>query len=114
MTELLRNAWKFYQMIHRYWSDEIEEKMGMYPYWSANKWTDVLSKGGGQEKRFQYCLKPICPEKLLYTFEPFKIIQEKLILEMLASMLHCKTVYCYQRILPRTFITSETERDSDQ
>ena len=52
----------------RYWSDEIEEKMDMYPYWSANKWTDVLSKGGGQEKRFQYCLKPICPEKLLYIF----------------------------------------------
>ena len=38
----------------------------MAPYWSAEKWIDVLSKGGGQKKRFQYCLKPNCPKKLLY------------------------------------------------
>ena len=50
----------------RYWSDEIKEKMIMAPSWSADKWTDVLSKGGGQKKRFQYCLTPNCPEKLLY------------------------------------------------
>ena len=35
-------------------------------YWSADKWIDILSKGGGQNKRFQYCLKPNCREKLLY------------------------------------------------
>ena len=38
----------------------------MAPYWSAEKWIDVLSKGGGQKKRFQYCLKPEHPEKLLH------------------------------------------------
>ena len=38
----------------------------MVPHWSAEKWIDALSKGGGQKKRFQYCLKPNCPEKLLY------------------------------------------------
>ena len=38
----------------------------MAPHWSAEKWTDVLSKGGGQKKRFQYCLKPDHPQKLLY------------------------------------------------
>ena len=31
-------------------------------------------------------------------FEPFKVIQEKLIFEMLVSILHCKTMYCHQRI----------------
>ena len=36
--------------------------MGM----AADKWIDVLSKGGGQKKRFQYGLKPNCPEKLMY------------------------------------------------
>ena len=48
------------------------------------------------------------------TFEPFKVIQEKLILELLVSILHCKTMYCYQKILPSKFITSETERYWDQ
>ena len=37
----------------------------MAPHWSAEKWIDVLSKGGGQKKRFRYCLKPVHPEKLL-------------------------------------------------
>ena len=50
----------------RYWSDEMKEKISIAPYWSAEMWIDVLSKGGGQKKRFQYCLKPKCPEKLLF------------------------------------------------
>ena len=37
--------------------------------------------------------------------------QENLILEMLVSILHCKTMYCYQRFLPSAFFTSETERN---
>ena len=45
---------------------QMKEKMSMAPYWSADKWTDVLSKGRGQKKRFQYCLKPNCPETLQY------------------------------------------------
>ena len=44
----------------------LVRRNNMAPYWSAGKWIDVLSKGGGQKKRFQYCLKPNCPEKLLY------------------------------------------------
>ena len=36
------------------------------------------------------------------TFEQFKDIQEVL------SILHCKTMNCYQTVLPRRFITSET------
>ena len=50
----------------RYWSDEVKQDLKMAPYLSAEKWMDVLSKGGGQKKRFQHCLKPKCPEKLLY------------------------------------------------
>ena len=41
------------------------------------------------------------------TFEPFKVIQEMLVLEMLVSILHCKTMYCYSRISPNVFITSK-------
>ena len=33
---------------------------------AAQKWTDVLATGGGQKKRFQHCLKPDEPERLLY------------------------------------------------
>ena len=43
----------------------------MAPYWAAERWIDGLSKGGGQKKRFQFCLKPNCLEKLLY----FRAIQ---------------------------------------
>ena len=50
----------------RCWSDEVKQESKMAPHWSANKWIDVLSKGGGQKKRFQYCLKPDCPGRLLY------------------------------------------------
>ena len=84
----------------RYWSDEVKQKLNMAPHWSAETWIDVLSEGGGQKKRFQYCLKPHCPEKTC-TFEPFKVIQEKRILEMLVSILRCKTMYCYQGIITR-------------
>ena len=50
----------------RYWSDEVKNKFKMAPHWSADKWIDVLASGVGQKKRFQYCLKPNYPEKLLY------------------------------------------------
>ena len=50
----------------RYWSNEVKQKLNVAPHWSAEKWMDVLSKGGGQKKRFQYCLNPDYPAKLLY------------------------------------------------
>ena len=50
----------------RYWSDEAEQKLSMASCWSTEKCVDVLSKGGGQKKRFPYCSKPICPETLLF------------------------------------------------
>ena len=50
----------------RYWSHEVKQDLKMTPYWSAENRIEFLSKGGGQKKRFQYCLKPNCLEKLLY------------------------------------------------
>ena len=46
--------------------NEVKQDMKMAPHWSAQTWVDVLAKGGGQKKRFQYCLKPDEPERLLY------------------------------------------------
>ena len=67
MIESLRNAKKNCQRIQeRYWPNEVKQDLKMAPPRSAEKWIDVLSKGGGQKKRFQYCLKPNCPGRLLY------------------------------------------------
>ena len=38
----------------------------MAPHWSAKKWIVVLAKGGGQKKRFHFCLEPDEPDRLLY------------------------------------------------
>ena len=36
------------------------------PHWSIEKWMSVLAKGGGQKRRFQYCLNPNYPFQFLY------------------------------------------------
>ena len=65
-------------------------------------------------------LKPSHSKQVISTapsstsFEPFKVIQDKLIVEMLVTILHCKKMFCYRRTLPSTFITSDTERNWDQ
>ena len=38
----------------------------MAPHWSAQKWIDVLAKGGGHQERFQYYAKPNERERLQY------------------------------------------------
>ena len=40
-------------------------------YWPIQAWISFLAKGGGQKKRFQYCLNPNSSEHLLY----FRAIQ---------------------------------------
>ena len=50
----------------RYWPNEVKQYLKMAPQRSAQKWIDVLAKGGGRKKRFQYCLKTNEPERLLY------------------------------------------------
>ena len=77
----------------RYWPKEVKQDLKMAAHWSAQKWIDVLAKGGGQKKSFQFCLFQM-NQKDSCTFEPIKVIQEELILEMLLSILHCKTMYC--------------------
>ena len=81
-------------------SDELKEKLSTLPQWSTEKrwWTK------------EQVSIIFVPENYDF-FDPFKVIQEKLIFEMLVSILHCKTMYCHQRILPSMFITSETERN---
>ena len=46
-----------------YWSVERKKEFVNAPHWSIEKW---ISKGGGQKKRFQYCLNPNYPRKILY------------------------------------------------
>ena len=48
------------------------------------------------------------------TFEPVKVIQEELILEMLLSIVYCKTMYCHWWNSPSMFITSGTDMNWDQ
>ena len=49
-----------------YWSDEVKKDFINAPYWSIEEWISVLAKGGGDKKRFQYCLDPNSPHGLLY------------------------------------------------
>ena len=84
-----------------YWSDEVKKDFVNVLHWSIEKWISVLAKGGGQKKRFQYCLnlRNSC------TVEQSKDIQE------VQSILHCKTMYCFRQVSPSMFITSETEKN---
>ena len=92
----------------RYWPNEVKQDLKMAPHWSAQKWMVVLAKGGGQKKRFQYCLKPNEPERLLC---------------LRASQGHSGSAHsgnapvdldCYRWISPIMFITSDTEMNWDQ
>ena len=49
-----------------YLSDEMKKDFVNAPHWSIGKWTSFLAKGGGQKKRFQYCLDPNYPHQFLY------------------------------------------------
>ena len=49
-----------------YWPDEMKKHFVKAPHWSVYKWISVLPKGGGQKKRFQYCLNPNYPHQFLY------------------------------------------------
>ena len=47
------------------WSAEEMNEFVNAPHWSIDKWISVLAKGGGQKKRFQYCLNPNYPHRFL-------------------------------------------------
>ena len=50
-----------------YWSDEMKKDfVDDAPHWPIEKWISVLARGGGQKKRFQYCLNPNYPHQFLY------------------------------------------------
>ena len=86
MIELFEKCKKVLSADSRCRSDEMKEKLSTLPQWSTEKswWTKEQ-------------VSIILTQKTDF-FEPFKVIQEKLIFEMLVSILHCKTMYCHQRI----------------
>ena len=84
------------------WSDQVNKQFANAP---IVRWIPVLAKGGGQKKRFQYCVNPNYPQKFLYLGEQSKDIQE------VQSILHCETMYCNQKVSPSIVITSETEKN---
>ena len=49
-----------------YWSVEMKKDLANAPHWSIDKWISVLARGGGQKKRFQYCVNSNYPPKFLY------------------------------------------------
>ena len=79
-----------------YWSDEMMQQFANAPHWSFHKWISVLAKGGGQKKRFQYCMNPNYPPKFLY----LRVIQGH---QEVRSTLHFKTLCCHQRVSPSIF-----------
>ena len=77
-------------------------------HWSIEKWTSVLAKGGGQKNRVSILVESEKSSINFCTFEQFKDIQE------VQSILHRKTMYCFQKVLTSIFITSETEKNWGQ
>ena len=49
-----------------YRSDEMMQQFANVQYWSIDRWISVMTKSGGQKKRFQYCLNPNYLHRFLY------------------------------------------------
>ena len=89
----------------RYWSVEMTKQFANAQYWSIDKWISVLAKGGGQKKKVSILREPELSTENSCTFVQVKDIQE------VQSILHCKTImYCYQKVSPSIFTTSETDK----
>ena len=71
LTEVSDECKKKLSVGTRYWSDEMNKQFANAPHWSIEKWILILAKGGGQKKRFQYCVNPNYSQKFLY----FRAIQ---------------------------------------
>ena len=57
-TKLLMDARKKQVDNNEHWSVDTKKEFVNAPHWSIDKWTSVLADGGGQKKRFQYCVNP--------------------------------------------------------
>ena len=86
-----------------YWSDEIREDFVNAPH-GWKKMGVSSGNGGGQKTRFQYCLNSNYPHQILY----LRAIQGH---QEVLAIQHCKTMYCYQKVLSSIFITSKTEKE---
>ena len=49
-----------------YWLDEMLQQFALAPHWTLENGYQFCQKGGGQKKRFQYCLNPNYSQKLLF------------------------------------------------
>ena len=68
----------------RYWSDEMKQQLANAPHWSFDKWIAVLAKRGGQKK--------------VPTLREPKLSSEIPVASKNPRTLHCKTMYCYQKV----------------
>ena len=76
------------------------------PQWSIEDWISTLAKGGGEKKRFQYCLNPNSPNQFLY----LRAIQGHSGRSVIDPALQdIVTMYCYKKDFPSASITSETQ-----
>ena len=91
-----------------YSSFERKKEFVNAPHWSIEKRISVLAKGGGQKKRFQYCLNPNYPHQFLY----LRAIQGHSG-STVNPALH-DTVLLPEGFLPSIFNTSETEKNGGQ
>ena len=66
VIELLRIARKFHQRIQDIGRKKQDRGSSRRRIGQRTKWIEVLAKGGGNKKWFQYCLKPNDSDRLLY------------------------------------------------
>ena len=87
-----------------YSSVEMKKDFVNAPQWLIEKMGISSGKCGGHSCTFQ-------PK--LYRKTPVPSSHPKDIQEV-QSILHCKTMYCYQKVLQSMFVTSETDKDLGQ
>ena len=87
----------------RYWSDEIKEKFCTAPHWSAEKWIDVLSKGGGPKKKVSILFETKLSRKTPVPLSHSRSFRKSLSLECSYQPCIARQRTVTERILPSTF-----------
>ena len=80
-----------------YWSDEMKKHSVNAPNWSILQMDISSGKKWRTEKKVPILLESELSSSILVPSSNPKDIQE------VQSILHCKTMYCYQKILPSFF-----------
>ena len=61
----------------KYWTEEQRQRLLTAPYWSANKWMEVLAKGSGNKKKVSILLETGSSRQTPVPSSHSKVIQEK-------------------------------------